>query len=161
MDKIIILVVDDEAVIRDGIKRVLEGNDFEVETCSSGHKAIELMQKKDYGLVITDLKMPGMDGIEVLKAVKALQADIPVIMITGYASIDTAVDAMKNGASDYISKPFTPDLLLGKVQNALKQCSLSSDKPCLKKEISFHNGFHSFIGESKEMQKVYQRIVRV
>jgi len=161
MDKIIILVVDDEAVIRDGIKRVLEGNDFEVETCGSGHKAIELMQKKDYGLVITDLKMPGMDGIEVLKAVKALQADIPVIMITGYAAIDTAVDAMKNGASDYIAKPFSPDLLLEKVQNALKECGLSQDKPCLKKEISFYQGFHSFIGESKEMQKVYQRIVRV
>ncbi len=161
MDKMVFLVVDDEAVIRDGIKRVLEGNDFEVETCSSGHKAIEQLQKKDYGLVITDLKMPGMDGIEVLKAVKALQADIPVIMITGYASVDTAVEAMKNGAADYISKPFSPDLLLEKVQNALKQDGLSPDKPCLKKEIGLHHGFHSFIGESKEMQKIYQRIVRV
>ena len=161
MDKIVFLVVDDEAVIRDGIKRVLEGDRFEVETCSSGHKAIERLQKKDYGLVITDLKMPGMDGIEVLKAVKALQSDIPVIMITGYASVDTAVEAMKNGAADYISKPFSPDLLLEKVQNALKQRSLPPDKTCLKKEISLHHGFHQFIGESKEMQKVYQRIMRV
>ncbi len=161
MDKIVFLVVDDEAVIRDGIKRVLEGDNFEVETCSSGHKAIEQLQKKDYGLVITDLKMPGMDGIEVLKAVKTLQSDIPVIIITGYASIDTAVEAMKNGAADYISKPFSPDLLLEMVHNALKQRGRSPDKPCLKNEISLHLGFHGFIGESKEMQKVYQRIVRV
>lgn len=160
MDKIVFLVVDDEAVIRDGIKRVLEGDQFEVETCSSGYKAIEQLQKKDYGLVITDLKMPGMDGIEVLKAVKALQADIPVILITGYASVDTAVEAMKNGASDYISKPFSPDLLLEKVKNALNQRT-APDKICLKNELSLHHGFHDFIGESKEMQKVYQRIMRV
>lgn len=160
MDKIVFLVVDDEAVIRDGIKRVLEGDQFEVETCSSGYKAIEQLQKKDYGLVITDLKMPGMDGIEVLKAVKALQADIPVILITGYASVDTAVEAMKNGASDYISKPFSPDLLLEKVKNALNQRT-ATDKICLKNELSLHHGFHNFIGESKEMQKVYQRIMRV
>jgi DNA-binding NtrC family response regulator len=161
MDKIVILVVDDETVIRDGIKRVLDGDQFEVETCSSGHSAIERLQEKDYGLVITDLRMPGMDGIEVLKAVKALQADIPVILITGYASIDTAVEAMKNGAADYISKPFSPDLLLEKVQNALSQCSEPQDKTCFKNDISLHHGFHKFIGESKEMQKVYNRIIRV
>jgi DNA-binding NtrC family response regulator len=161
MKRVVILVVDDEAVIRDGIQRVLEGDRFEVETCASGHNAIELMQKKDYGLIITDLKMPGMDGIEVLKAVKALQPDIPVILITGYASIDTAVEAMKNGASDYISKPFAPDLLLEKVQNALSQHSMPPDEICLKKEVNMHNGFHQFIGESKEMQKVYNRIIHV
>lgn len=161
MEKMVFLVVDDEAVIRDGIKRVLEGKEFAVETCSSGHAAIEQLQKKDYDLVITDLKMPGMDGIEVLKAVKALQADIPVMMITGYASVDTAVEAMKNGAADYISKPFSPDLLLEKVQNALNNCSLDTDKTGLKTDLCRQGGFHCFIGESKEMQKVYQRIMRV
>jgi DNA-binding NtrC family response regulator len=161
MEKIGILIVDDETVIRDGIKRVLEGDQFEVETCKSGHIAIERLQEKDYGLIITDLKMPDMNGIEVLKAVKALQPDIPVIIITGYASIDTAVEAIKNGASDYISKPFAPDLLLEKVQNALSQRSMPQDEIGLKQEISLHHGFHQFIGESKEMQKVYQRIMRV
>lgn len=161
MDRIAILVVDDEDVIRHGIQRVLEGDQFEVETCSSGHKAIERLQGKDYGLIITDLKMPGMDGIEVIKAVKALQPDVPVIMITGYASIDTAVEAMKNGASEYISKPFTPDILLEKVQGALSKRSTTQDEICFNKEVSQHHGFHQFIGESKEMQKVYQRITRV
>ncbi|MDD5284589.1 MAG: sigma-54 dependent transcriptional regulator [Desulfuromonadaceae bacterium] len=161
MEKIVILVVDDEAVIRDGIKRVLEGDRFEVETCGSGHKAIERMQEKEYGLIMTDLKMPGMNGIELIKAVKALQPYIPVIMITGYASIDTAVEAMKNGAADYISKPFTPDFLMEKVQNALSQRTIPLDDLCLNKEISLHHGFHQFIGESKEMQKVYHRIMHV
>lgn len=161
MEKVAILVVDDEAVIRDGIKRVLECGRFEVETCRSGHIAIERLQEKDYGLIISDLKMPGMNGIEVLKAVKALQPDIPVIIITGYASIDTAVEAMKNGAADYISKPFAPDLLLEKVQHALSQRKMPLDDISLKEDIRLQHGFHQFIGESIEMQKVYQRIMRV
>jgi DNA-binding NtrC family response regulator len=161
MERVVILVVDDEEVIRHGIKRVLEGEQFEVETCGSGYKAIERLQEKEYGLIITDLKMPGMDGIEVLKAVKALQPDIPVILITGYASIDSAVEAMKNGASEYISKPFTPDILLGKVQSALSRYNVPNNGSCREKEVSTHHGFHQFIGESKEMQKVYQRIIRV
>jgi DNA-binding NtrC family response regulator len=160
MKRIDILVVDDEAVIRDGIQRVLEGDRFEVETCMSGHIAIERMQKKEYGLVITDLKMPEMNGIEVLKAVKTLQPDIPVILITGYASIDTAVKAMKNGAADYISKPFSPDLLLEKINNALTNI-IPHDETQLNKEVCQHHGFHQFVGESKEMQKVYNRISHV
>ncbi len=156
-----LLIVDDEAVIRDGLKRVLEGESYVVETCSSGYSAIEIMQQREFDLIITDLKMPGMSGIEVLKSVRALQPDIPVILITGYASIDTAVEAIKNGASDYISKPFAPDLLLEKVQNALSQRRTPLDEIYLKKEVSLHHGFHQFIGESKEMQKVYHRIIRV
>lgn len=161
MEKTVILVIDDEAVIRDGIRRVLEGDRFEVECCGSGHKALERLQNVEYGLIITDLKMPGMDGIEVLKAVKALQPDIPVIMITGYASIDTAVEAIKNGAAEFIPKPFAPDLLLEKVENALRKRAPSADLISLEKEVVLHHGFHQFIGESKEMQKVYQRIMRV
>ena len=156
-----ILIVDDEAVIRDGLKRVLEGESFDVETCSSGYSAIETMQKRDFDLIITDLKMPGMSGIEVLKSVRTLQPHIPVILITGYATVDTAVEAMKNGASDYISKPFVPAVLLEKVNKALLQRSTPLDEICLDGEISRHHGFHQFIGESVEMQKVYHRIVLV
>ncbi len=156
-----LLIVDDEAVIRDGLKRVLEGESFIVETCSSGYGAIEIMQQREFDLIITDLKMPGMSGIEVLKSVRTLQPDTPVILITGYASVDTAVEAMKNGASDYLSKPFAPDLFLEKVQGALHQRSMSPEEMCLKEEVRLHHGFHQFIGESKEMQKVYHRIVHV
>jgi DNA-binding NtrC family response regulator len=161
MDGLEILVVDDEDVIRDGLKRILEGRCFTVETCRSGHAAIELLQKKDYGLIITDLKMPGMNGIEVLKAVKALQPDVPVIMITGYASVETAVEAMKNGAVDYVSKPFAPEQILEKIDRALEQRNIMLDEIYLKKEISCHHGFDHFVGESREMQKVYRRIMQV
>jgi DNA-binding NtrC family response regulator len=140
---------------------VLETESFAVETCHSGYRAIEALQQQDFDLIITDLKMPGMSGIEVLKSVRTLQPDIPVILITGYASVDTAVEAMKNGASDYITKPFAPDLLLEKVHAALNQRSISPDDRHLKDEINSRRGFHQFIGESKEMQKVYHRIMHV
>ncbi len=158
MERSRILIIDDEAVIRDGLKRVLESETFIVETCSSGFQAIEILQQREFDLIITDLKMPGMSGIEVLKSVRTLQPDIPVILITGYASIDTAVEAIKNGASDYISKPFAPDILLEKVQKALSQRAVSLGDLGFKEEVSLHHGFHQFIGESKEMQKVYHRI---
>ena len=159
--RISILVIDDEAVIRDGLKRVLDNERFGVETCKSGHSAIELIQEQDYDLIITDLKMPGMNGIEVLKAVKALQPDVPVIMITGYAPVDTAVEAMRHGALDYITKPFTPEQIMEKVERALEQRTIILDEIYLKKEITSHHGFDQFIGESREMQKVYRRIIQV
>ncbi len=158
MERNRLLIVDDETVIRDGLRRILERESYTVETCSSGFQAIEIMQQREFDLIITDLKMPGMSGMEVLKSVRTLQPNTPVILITGYASIDTAVEAMKNGASDYISKPFAPDILLEKVLNALNQRCMYVEDASLKDEVSLHHGFHQFIGESKEMQKVYHRI---
>lgn len=156
-----ILVVDDEAVIRDALKRILGDQHFFVEICSSGYGAIELLQKQNFDLIVTDLKMPGMNGIEVLKAVKTLQPNVPVIIITGYAAVDTAVEAMKCGAFDYLSKPFAPDQFLEKVEDALKQRRLSDDEYGLRCEVSLQHGFDHFIGESREMMKVYHRIMQV
>ena len=126
MDETKVLVVDDEAVIREGVKRILENSGFEVETCASGRLALEMIQEKDFELVITDLKMPGMGGMEVLKTIKILQPEVPVIVITGYSTVDTAVEAMKNGAVDYVAKPFTPDALMEKVDKALEQKAVLS-----------------------------------
>ena len=156
-----ILVVDDEPVIRVGLTRTLEGLAFVVDTANNGHTAIEMLQQKEYDLIITDLKMPGMSGFEVLGAVKSLQPDVPVIMITGFATVETAVEAMKSGAVDYIVKPFTPDQILEKVNRALSQRSVSAEDIIIKKEIECHHGFDQFIGESREMQKVYRRIIQV
>jgi len=161
MEQSRLLIIDDEAVIRDGLKRILEREAFVVETCASGYGGIEILQKRDFDLIITDLKMPGMSGIEVLKSVRTLQPHTPVMLITGYASVDTAVEAMKNGAADYISKPFTPDLLLEKVRSALSRRCIVPDDVSLKGEVRLQHGFHQFIGESKEMQKVYHRIMHV
>lgn len=161
MNKQRVLIVDDEKVIRDGLQRILEAQSFAVDSCSSGYSAIECMQKNDFDLIISDLKMPGMSGLEVLKSVRTLQPDIPVIIITGFASVETAVEAMKNGASDYISKPFTPEILMEKVTNALRAQTLSNKEMTLKDDVNFSHGFKQFIGESREMQKVYHRIMHV
>src|SRR4030042_3864358 len=104
-----LLVVDDEEVIRKGMRRILEAEGYQVTTSASGRTAIEKIQEQDFDVVITDLKMPGMDGTGVLKTIKILQPEVPVVIITGYSTVDTAVEAMKNGAFDYIAKPFTSD----------------------------------------------------
>ena len=110
-----VMVVDDEAVIREGVKRILDGSgEYEAETCSSGHLALERLLDEDFDLVITDLKMPGMSGMEVLQTLKSIYPDVPVMMMPGYAMVSTAVEAMKHGAADYIPKPFKPKELLEK-----------------------------------------------
>jgi DNA-binding NtrC family response regulator len=116
-----VLIVDDETVIREGMRRILENDGYHVELSASGKAAIEKIQEQHFHLVITDLKMPGMDGIEVLKTIKILQPDVPVIIITGYVTVDTAVEAMRNGAVDYLAKPFTPDQISEKVRKAVAQ----------------------------------------
>lgn len=156
-----ILVVDDEAVIREAMRRILETEGYQAEVAPSGHLALEKLQEEDFHLVISDLKMPGMNGMDVLKAIKILQPEVPVIIITGYSTIDSAVDAMKNGAFDYLSKPFSPDQILEKVHKALEQRAVLLENFYLEKELKDHQGFDLFIGQSKAMQKVYRRILQV
>ncbi|MBU0575964.1 MAG: sigma-54 dependent transcriptional regulator, partial [Proteobacteria bacterium] len=161
MDKHNLLVVDDEAVIREGMRRILASQGYHVETSASGRTAIEIIQEQDFDVVITDLKMPGMDGIEVLKTIRILQPEVPVIIITGYSTVDTAVEAMKNGAFDYIAKPFTSDLIIEKVQKAINHKTMAMESYSIKRALGAGHGFDDFIGESVEMQKVYRRIMQV
>jgi CheY-like chemotaxis protein len=107
-----ILAVDDEAIILDSFRKILVVAGYSIDTVEKGREAIGLIRKHDYDFVFTDLKMPEMDGLEVTKAVRHLRPDIDVIVITGYASIETAVETMKYGAMDYVQKPFTEDELI-------------------------------------------------
>ncbi|GAB4296244.1 MAG: hypothetical protein Kow0098_19260 [Ignavibacteriaceae bacterium] len=107
-----ILCVDDEAVILDSFRKILVIDGFSVDTVESGKEALRLIQMHHYDFVFTDLKMPEMDGVEVTKAVKHLRPDIDVVIITGYATVETAVECMKYGALDYVQKPFTEDELV-------------------------------------------------
>ena len=106
-----ILAVDDEAVILDSFRKILVLAGYSVDTVESGPEALGLVQRHDYDFVFTDLKMPGMDGVEVVKAVKHLRPDVDVAVITGYGTIETAVETMQQGAVDYVQKPFTEDEL--------------------------------------------------
>jgi CheY-like chemotaxis protein/glycine cleavage system H lipoate-binding protein len=114
-----ILAVDDEEIILNSFRKILVLAGYSIDTVESGSEALGLIRKNDYDFVFTDLKMPEMDGVEVTKAVKHLRPDIDVIVITGYASIETAVETVKFGAMDYVEKPFTEDELLEFVKTAL------------------------------------------
>ena len=156
-----IIVIDDEAVIREGMRRILAAEGYHAETSADGRTAIEKIQEQDFDVVITDLKMPGMDGIEVLQAIKILQPDVPVIIITGYSTVSSAVEAMKSGAFDYIAKPFSPELIIDKVQKAIVHKTSAAHGSAARQEPNPCHGFDDFVGESAEMQKVYRRIAQV
>jgi len=157
-----IMVVDDELVVREGVKRVLESSgEFLVETCASGQLALERLLDEDFDLVITDLKMPGMSGMEVLQTLKSIYPDVPVVMITGYANVSTAVEAMKYGAANYIPKPFKPQELLDNIRAAVLTGRSHHDDTSLKSDVTDCSGFDMFVGASSEICKVYRRIRQV
>ena len=114
-----ILCVDDEDVILDSFRKILVLDGYAVDTVTTGQEALGLIQTHNYDFVFTDLKMPSMDGLEVVKAVKHMRPDVDVVVITGFATVETAVDCMKYGATDYVQKPFTEDELLAFAKKAL------------------------------------------
>ena len=126
-----ILAVDDEPVVLDIFRKILVLDGYSVDTVENGREALAMIQRREYDFVFTDLKMPEYDGLEVTKAVKQMRPDIDVVMITGYASIQSAVDAMKYGALDYVEKPFTEDELTAFVNRSLirRQERLERDQP--------------------------------
>ncbi len=111
-----ILIIDDELIVRKSCEKTLLLQGYEVQSAASGHEGIAYLEKEFFHLVLLDLKMPDMDGIEVLKRIKSSWPDTVVIMITGYSTVDTAVQALRLGAYNHIEKPFTPDTLLAAVQ---------------------------------------------
>jgi len=126
-----ILAVDDEPIVLDSFRKILVLAGYSIDTVETGQEALGLIQKNDYDFVFTDLKMPEFDGLDVTKAVKHLRPDIDVIMITGYATVESAVDAMKFGAMDYVQKPFTEDELVAFVDKSLirRQAKIETQQP--------------------------------
>lgn len=140
-----ILAVDDEKIILDSLRKMLVLGGYSIDTVESGSEALGLVSKRDYDFVFTDLKMPGMDGVEVTKAVRHLRPDIDVIVITGYGTIETAVETLQHGAMDYVEKPFTEDELLAFVKTALIKRQARLEKQLRHKVRLVKPG----IGESK------------
>jgi len=156
-----ILVIDDEAIIREALRQVLTLEGYQVIVAQNGKIGMEKLQKDSFSVVISDLKMPIMGGIEVLKTISVLQPNVPVIIITGFATVDSAVDAMKNGAFEYLTKPFLPDQITEKVQSAVKKRLLNLESEVITESIPNETVADSFIGKSEPMQKVFQRILQV
>jgi DNA-binding NtrC family response regulator len=121
MGKKKVLVIDDEQIVLDSIKRIMDEESYEVETTLSGREGVEWALKRSYDLVLTDMRMPDIGGMLVLRDIKRAKPTLPVTIITGYASVRSAVQAMKLGAADYIEKPFTPDELLDSVDRAIEK----------------------------------------
>lgn len=121
MSKGRVLVIDDEAIVRISCQRVLIPEGYDVVVTSRGDEAITLLEREPFDIVLTDLKMPDMDGIEVLKIIKKQHPGVQVIIITGYGTISTAVQAIKMGAYEYIEKPFTPEDILNVVTKAMEE----------------------------------------
>lgn len=121
INKAKILVIDDEAIVHESCNRILTGEGYVVEKAFTGQEGFRKMEEESYDLVITDLKMPGISGMDALKKIKEDSPDIGIIMITGYSTAETAVEAMKLGAFDYLPKPFTPDELISVVSKALEK----------------------------------------
>jgi two-component system nitrogen regulation response regulator NtrX len=153
-----ILVIDDEKSIRNSLKEVLEYEKHTVDLAMEGMEGLELFRSNRYDVVLCDIKMPKMDGIEVLEKIFEISAEVPVIMISGHGNIDTAVEAIKKGAFDFIEKPLDLNRLLITIRNAMDKSTLITETKVLKRKVS---KTYEMVGESKAIQRVKEMIERV
>jgi two-component system, NtrC family, nitrogen regulation response regulator NtrX len=153
-----ILVVDDERSIRNTLKDILEYEKYEVDLAEDGKKGLEMVRLVEYDIILCDIKMPGMDGIEVLEQLNSISPDTPVVMISGHGNIDTAVESIKKGAYDFIEKPLDLNRLLITIRNAMDKSTLVSETKILKKKVSKK---FEIIGDSPVIKKVIEMADRV
>ena len=156
-----ILVVDDEPNYQIVLSELLKEEGYEIFTADSGESGLAIVRNTDLDLVLTDMKMPAMDGIEFLKKIKEHNQDLPVILITAYAEVEKAVEAMHLGAFTFLAKPFSNQQLLASVKKALEHYALVREIKRLRDEASPRSGFAGMIGKSASMQMVYQLIGKV
>lgn len=156
-----ILVVDDDADMRELAHDILKDRGHQVATAGSGEEALKRLAEEDYAVVLTDLRMKGMQGIELLTQIKRDYPDINVILMTAFGSVETAVEAMKHDASDYLTKPVKKDELVRVVERVLRETALRREVNRLRKEVHKEYSFHQILGKSKAIQAVFELIRRV
>lgn len=156
-----ILIVDDEDSVRDSLYNWFIEDDYHVECAENAKKALQLLESEQFDIILADIKMPGMDGLEMLKRIKSLRKDSIVIIMTAFATVDTAVQALKDGAFDYVTKPFDPDDLSHLIRNAAKQIALAEENEILKEQVVTLESIDDLIGKSEAMQRVLHEIESV
>ena len=158
-----IMVVDDEETICEALMAWFKKDGYNVETVLSGPDALNLMAAKSFDIFLVDVKMPGMDGIELLSLIKERLPDAVVIMMTAHGSIQTAVEAMKRGAGDYLCKPFDPDTLSLLMERVMAQKTLQQENVVLKERLleQQEEGMDVFIVQSDQMRKIFEHIEEV
>jgi two-component system, NtrC family, nitrogen regulation response regulator NtrX len=153
-----ILVIDDERSIRNTLKDILEYEKYQVDLAENGPTGLEKIKNGEYDVVLCDIKMPGMDGLEVLEKLAEQEYDSPVVMISGHGNIDTAVEAIKKGAFDFIEKPLDLNRLLITIRNAMDKSNLVTETKILKKKV---NKKYEIVGKSEPIRKVVEMADRV
>ena len=156
-----LLIVDDEQSMREWLSIALSQDGYEVESAASGEEALKVLERIPVDLALVDLRMPGMDGLATLRQIKQMNEAISVIIMTAYATAETAVQALKEGAYDYIIKPFKVDELRHLVQKALEERRLRAENVRLRREVELRFHFGNLIGESLRMREVFQTIARL
>lgn len=152
-----ILVVDDEQSMRDFLKILLMKEGYQVKTAKNADLALDALNTNSFQLVISDIRMPGQSGLDLLNSIKVIQPDLPVVMITAFASPDDAVTAMKNGAFDYVSKPFNVDEIKSVIKSAINKQKSSKEGDI----SSLSDSFPEIIGKSREISKIFDMIIRI
>ncbi len=156
-----ILIVDDEPNYLVVLRELLEEEGFEALTADNAEKALSIAQESDLDLVVTDMRMPGMDGMDLLKTLKSIDIDLPIIMITAFGEVEMAVAAMQAGAFTYLNKPFDNEELVVNIRKAVEYYSLIKENRRLRGEMKSGYDFGNIIGKNKKMQQVYRLIEKV
>jgi DNA-binding NtrC family response regulator len=157
-NKISILIVDDEASVRDSLYQWFIEDGYQVECAESAKAALTKLESEAFEIILADIKMPGMDGLEMLRRIRVLEKNAIVIIMTAFATVDTAVQALKDGAYDYITKPFDPDELSHLIRNASKQITLAAENEVLKEKVISLENVEDLIGNSEAMRQLLQEI---
>ena len=161
-DRARILIVDDEETMRDACRQVLAPEGLALKEASSGAGVLEMIRHESFDLVILDLKMPGMDGMEILRRLQQESPDTATIVITGYPSVESAVEAMKLGAADFLPKPFTPDVLRLTVRRTLRGARMARENLLLRSQLEeCRGGDYEMVGHSEAMNQLYDLVRRV
>ncbi|GAB6904529.1 Transcriptional regulatory protein ZraR [Desulfosarcina cetonica] len=156
-----ILVVDDQISFCDHIKVILETEGYEVDSANEVDSALKMLSQKKYEILLTDYRLGPIDGIELFKKARQLDDDISGVMMTAYASIDSAIQSIKDGFNDYIQKPFEPDILLISIKRIIRERKMAQEIRLLRKEVIERYSFHNIVGKHKLMQNVFELINKV
>jgi len=156
-----VLIVEDEELMRSILRQLLEAEDFQVFTSDGAEAALEIFSTNEISVVLTDIKMAGMDGLELLDQIKAIDEEAIVIIMTAYSSVDSAIAALRLGAYDYVTKPFVNEDLLQTVRNAVQTKKLFSENRALRRELNKHYSFAEIIGKSESLERVFRLVEKV
>ncbi|HNU06440.1 MAG TPA: sigma-54 dependent transcriptional regulator, partial [Pyrinomonadaceae bacterium] len=156
-----ILVVEDEELMRSILKELLEGEGYSVFSAASAEAALEIFAAEEIDITLTDIKMPGMDGLELITRIKAVDEDAIAIVMTAYSSVDSTIAALRSGVYDYVTKPFVNEDLLKTVRNAIRTKRLARENRALRRELDRKYGFSEIIGTSEALQKVFGLVEKV